>query len=85
MDENLRKILLSLGESFNIRVTPKASSARIAIQGGAIRIYVAAPPVDGEANEAVITLLAKAMGLPKSALTIVSGQTSRYKRIRVSR
>jgi uncharacterized protein YggU (UPF0235/DUF167 family) len=42
---------------------------------------VAAAPADGAANEEVLKLLAKALGLPKSSLVIVSGQTARLKRI----
>jgi uncharacterized protein YggU (UPF0235/DUF167 family) len=44
---------------------------------------VAAAPADGAANEEVVKLLAKALGLPKSRLAIVSGQTARLKRLEV--
>ena len=44
---------------------------------------VAEAPADGSANEAVIKLLAKALGLRRSSLKIVSGQTNRHKRIEV--
>ena len=70
-----------------IRVTPR--SAKPAIGGWKIdsggrpflEVRVAAAPVDGAANDEVIKLLAKALGLPKSALAIVSGHTARLKRI----
>jgi uncharacterized protein len=68
-----------------IKVTPKASADRI--QGWAedeegarvLKVVVTAVPEDGKANKAVIALLAKRLKLPKSALTIASGETSRRK------
>jgi uncharacterized protein (TIGR00251 family) len=68
-----------------VRVTPR--SARPGIGGwreGAdgraeLEIRVAAAPADGEANTAVIKLLAKALGVPKSSIEIISGETSRHK------
>ena len=72
-----------------VRVTPNARSARIAVEpdsaeGISVRIWVTVPPEDGKANKAVIALLAKALGLPKSALSIERGDTSRLKQIRIS-
>ena len=68
-----------------IKVAPKSSSDRI--QGWAVdeegervlKIAVTAAPEDGKANKAVIALLAKRLKLPKSALEIASGHTSRRK------
>jgi uncharacterized protein YggU (UPF0235/DUF167 family) len=73
-----------------VRVTPNARSARIAIEpeatdGPRIKVWVTVPPEDGKANRAVIMILAKALGLPKSALTLEHGDTSRIKVIRVAR
>lgn len=48
-----------------------------------MELRVAAAPADGAANDEVIKLLAKALGLPKSALAIVSGHSARLKRIEV--
>jgi uncharacterized protein (TIGR00251 family) len=70
-----------------IKVTPR--SARPGIGGwrsGAdgreeLEVRVSAAPADGEANAAVIKLLSKELGIPRSAIAIVSGETSRYKRI----
>lgn len=70
-----------------IRVTPR--SAKPGIGGwreGAggreeLEVRVAAAPTDGEANEAVVKLLAKSLGIPKSAVEIIAGETSRHKRI----
>jgi len=69
----------------SLRVTPR--SARDAIEGvdetGAIRVRVTAAPADGAANKAVQKLLAKTLGLPKGAVTLITGATSRHKRMRL--
>lgn len=68
-----------------VRVTPRSS--RDAIEGvdeaGELRVRVTAPPADGAANAAVVKLLAKTLGVPKGAVTVVSGATSRHKRLRI--
>ena len=51
---------------------------------GAVLIRISAPPVDGKANAALITFVAKTVGVPKGAVTIVRGETSRNKVIRVA-
>lgn len=71
-----------------VKVTPKAKSERIKKEMGAdgavlYKIYVTAAPEDGKANEAVIKLLAKALGIAKSNLTITHGHTSREKIIKI--
>lgn len=74
----------------SIRVTPRSSKPGIGEwktdPGGRpfLEVRVAAAPADGAANDEVIKLLAKELGLPKSSLAIVSGQTARLKRIEVS-
>jgi uncharacterized protein YggU (UPF0235/DUF167 family) len=50
---------------------------------GLIKVYVTAAPTDGEANEAVIKVLGRKLGLAKSKVTIVRGYTSREKRVHV--
>lgn len=78
-----------MGSLLSIRVTPRSAKPGIGEwktdPGGRpfLEIRVAAAPADGAANEEVVRLLAKALGLAKSRLTIVSGQTSRLKRIEV--
>ena len=78
-----------MGCLLSIRVTPRSAKPGIGEwktdPGGRpfLEIRVAAAPADGAANEEVVRLLAKALGLAKSRLTIVSGQTSRLKRIEV--
>lgn len=70
-----------------VRVTPRSSKPGIGgWRTGAdgreeLEVRVAAAPADGEANEAVIKLLAKELGLSRRAIEIVSGETSRHKRI----
>ncbi|MFN8221320.1 MAG: DUF167 domain-containing protein [Fimbriimonadales bacterium] len=65
-----------------VRVTPKSSRNRIE-WGETVKVWVTAPPVDGAANDAVRELLAKALGVPKSQLDLIRGQTSREKTFRI--
>ena len=68
-----------------LRVTPRGG--RDAIEGvgpdGELQVRVAAPPADGAANAAVVKLLAKALCVPPTAVTIEAGATSRHKRVHV--
>ncbi len=65
-------------------MTPRASRNAIAgWRDGVLLLKVTAPPVDSAANAAVIALLASALDLPKRAVTILRGDTSRLKHIRV--
>jgi uncharacterized protein (TIGR00251 family) len=52
-------------------------------EGDHFKAKVTAPPVEGKANEALITLLSKKLGIPKGRIEIVSGKNSRMKLIRV--
>ncbi|MBO9447125.1 DUF167 domain-containing protein [Ruegeria sp. R14_0] len=67
------------GAEISVRVTPKAARDSITSQDGVIRITVTAPPENGKANAAVRAILAKAMGVAPSTLTLRRGQTSREK------
>ena len=72
--------------SFTIRVTPRASANAVAGErDGVLLVRVTAPPVEGKANDAVVALLAKALGTPQGAVQVVRGATSRTKRISVPR
>lgn len=71
------------GTEIAVRVTPKASRARIAVEDGQIRVYVTVAPEGGKANEAVRAALAKALGLAKTRLTLLRGETARDKLFRV--
>jgi len=72
-----------------VRVTPRSSKPgirgwRTAVDGrDELEIHVAAAPADGAANEAVIALLAKALGFSRSELSILSGAASRHKRVAI--
>jgi len=67
-----------------VRVTPRAGRDEIdGWQDGVLRVRVHAAPVDGRANEAVCRLLAKQLGLPYSAVEVVSGSSARTKTLRV--
>lgn len=73
------------GVRFRVRVQPRASKTELGGgHGDAIRIRVAAPPVDGEANEELVRFLAKKLGVAKAAISIVSGESGRDKLIEVS-
>ena len=67
--------------SLALYIQPKASKNRLCGQhGDELKLAITAPPVDGKANKAVIAYLAKFFGVPKSSITIKSGQQSRHKR-----
>ncbi|MCG7519364.1 DUF167 domain-containing protein [Ruegeria sp. Ofav3-42] len=67
------------GDAIQVKVTPKSAKDGIDLQNGAIRISVTAPPENGKANEAVRIILAAAMGVAPSTLTLKRGQASREK------
>ena len=68
------------GVFLSCHVQPGAKRTAIAgVYGTALKISLAAPPVDGKANKELCVFLAKKLGLAKSAVTLVSGQTSRDK------
>jgi uncharacterized protein (TIGR00251 family) len=72
------------GVELSVFCQPKAArSALIGMHGGALKAKVKAPPVEGRANQALLDLLAGALGVPRGRLTLVSGEQSRNKRVRV--
>jgi uncharacterized protein (TIGR00251 family) len=72
------------GVELSVFCQPKAArSALIGMHGGALKAKVKAPPVEGKANQALLDLLAGALGVPRGRLTLVSGEQSRNKRVRV--
>ncbi|HEY9090090.1 DUF167 domain-containing protein [Parasphingorhabdus sp.] len=73
-----------------VKVTPNAGENTIlmpaeAPEAAQLQVRVTATPEDGKANGAVLKLLSKALGVPKSALTIVHGSKARVKTIEISR
>jgi uncharacterized protein (TIGR00251 family) len=68
----------------SVRVQPRASRNEVAGEmGGALKIRLQAPAVEGRANEALIDFLAELLKLPKSAVRILSGDRSRTKRVEI--
>ena len=67
----------------DIRVQPRASRNAIGVDGERITVRVTAAPESGKANDAVVSLLAKRLGVPKRSVQIVRGHKSRDKRIRI--
>jgi uncharacterized protein len=73
------------GVSFSVRVQPRASRTAISgVLGDALKVTLAAPPVDGRANEALIRFFAELFEVPRPAVEIVSGESSRNKIVRVA-
>lgn len=69
---------------FRVQVVPRASRSEVAGEhNGALRIRVAAPPVDGAANKEVIQLLAKSFKVSRSAVRILSGHNGRTKQVSI--
>ena len=76
----------SAGVTFAVRVVPRAGRTAIAgARGDAVLVRLAAAPVDGAANDALVACIASVFDLPRRDVTIVSGQTSRNKRINLAR
>jgi uncharacterized protein len=73
------------GSALAVRVTPRASRNEIVelLDDGTIKVRIAAPPADNEANAALIEFLADVLGVPKSRLDIVAGVTGRDKLISI--
>ncbi|HKX27041.1 MAG TPA: DUF167 domain-containing protein [Blastocatellia bacterium] len=71
--------------TFAVRVQPRASKNAIAGEvDGALKLRLAAPPVDGEANDELARFLAKLFGVTRQQIEIVSGSRSKNKIVRVS-
>lgn len=68
-----------------IRAKPRASKSRIVrVEGMSLEVALAAPPVDGAANSALLELLADALSVRQSALKLVLGQASKHKVVEVT-
>lgn len=74
------------GAKLGVRVKPRASKSRVlGMKAGVLEVAVAAPPVDGAANEELLRTLAAHFAVPKSSVTLVSGHASKHKVVRFSR
>lgn len=73
------------GVRIRLHVQPRASRTEAAgLHGGALKVRLAAPPVDGAANEALLRWLADELGVPRSAVTLTAGMSSRAKTAEVA-
>ena len=73
------------GATFAVKVHPRArKNAITGVVGDALKLALTAPPVDGKANQAVIEFFADLFAIPRSSVTIASGETNRNKVIRIS-
>ena len=73
------------GVTFAVRVQPRARrNAIVGELGDAMKVALTAPPVDGRANEACVEFIADLLRVSKPAVTLVSGQSSRNKVVRVT-
>jgi uncharacterized protein (TIGR00251 family) len=72
------------GCHLQLAVSPRARrTAADGLHDGCLRVRLAAPPVDGKANDALLAWLAHELGLPRRALTLVRGDSARRKTVRV--
>jgi uncharacterized protein len=67
-----------------VRVTPRARRNALAFDGGTLRAWLTAPPVEGAANAALLALLAEQLRLPKRAVTLLRGETAREKLVAIN-
>ncbi len=73
------------GAALAIRVTPRSSKNEISeiLSDGTVRIRLMAPPVEGKANEALLSFLAEVLDIPRSKIEIVAGETGRDKLVSI--
>lgn len=72
------------GVRLQLHIQPRASKTEIVgVHGDALKIRLAAPPVDGAANEALIRFLAETLAVPRAAVTLDGGASSRRKTVEV--
>lgn len=72
------------GVSFRVKVIPRAKRDEIVgVENDAVKIRLNAPPVEGRANEALVKFLAQTLGIARSNVEIVRGDSSRHKVVRV--
>ena len=84
MDDGLGIAAVPGGVVIDVRVIPRAGRSGVAgLRGGALLVRLTAPPVEGAANAELIEVVAAAAGVPRKAVSLVSGGRSRQKRVQV--
>ena len=74
-----------ISATFSVRIQPRSSKNGVTrMEDGTLKIRLTAPPVDGAANEALVKFLSEALSVSKSQVEIVTGHTSREKRVKIS-
>lgn len=81
--EEIRALADAKGE-LALRVVPGAKIERAAIENGGLKLWTRTAPEDGKATKAVLAQLAKLIGVPARDVELVSGATSREKRVRIT-
>ncbi|MGB7293816.1 MAG: DUF167 domain-containing protein [Thermodesulfobacteriota bacterium] len=70
--------------TIEVKVLPKSGRDEIGrFVNGTLKVRVSAPPIEGKANERLIELISRAIGMPRSDITIIKGRTSRIKTISI--
>jgi uncharacterized protein (TIGR00251 family) len=70
--------------TFGVRVIPRSSRSQFVVEhGGVLKVKLKSPPVEGAANEELVLLFSKEFKISRSAIAIVSGETSKSKRVRI--
>jgi uncharacterized protein len=73
------------GVLLQLSVTPNAKRTEVdGLHDGALRVRLAAPPIDGRANEALVAWLAKSLGVPKRDVAVLRGESSRRKQVAIA-
>jgi uncharacterized protein (TIGR00251 family) len=87
MDDKVGSLRVTAREGavrFSVRVKPRASREGVlGVKEGALEVSVLAPPVEGQANEAVLRALAAVLGVPRREVSLVAGDASRQKVVEV--
>lgn len=81
--EEIRALADAKGE-LALRVVPGAKIERAIIENGGLKLWTRTAPEDGKATKAVLAQLAKLIGVPARDVELVSGATSREKRVRIT-
>ena len=79
--------LCSRGDGVLLRLSVMPNAKRTVVDGlhhGALRVRLAAPPVDGRANEALVAWLARSLGVPKRDVQLLRGESSRRKQVAIA-